>query len=124
MRAAMLRIEDEEVPGEAPARAERGVDPLEDAAPVGPGRQVAQRAEGAVHEPGRLVQLEVAHVALAELQLDPRRSCALARLLEHRGRESIPSTGRSVSRATGIATRPLPTASSTSGPSVSRASST
>jgi len=40
------------------------------------------------------------------------------------GEVSIPSTGRPVASATGIATRPLPTASSTNGPSVSRASST
>ena len=37
------------------------------------------------------------------------------------GEESIPITGRPVASATGIATRPLPIASSTSGPSASRA---
>jgi hypothetical protein len=37
-------------------------------------------------------------------------------------RASIPTTRRPVSRATGIATRPVPTASSTSSPSASRAS--
>ena len=101
------------------------MDTLEDAPPVGPRRQVAQRADGAVDEPGRLVQLEVAHVALAQLELDtglrrraPRACASIA------GDESIPRTCRPVSRATGIATRPLPTASSTSGPSLSRASST
>jgi len=40
------------------------------------------------------------------------------------GDESIPSSGRPIARATGIATRPFPTASSTTGPSASRASST
>ena len=40
------------------------------------------------------------------------------------GELSIPSTGRPVAFATGIATRPLPIASSTSGPSASRASAT
>ena len=53
--------------------------------PVGPGRQVEQRAEGDVDQPGRLVQLEVAHVPLAELELDAGRVRALARLREHRG---------------------------------------
>ena len=40
------------------------------------------------------------------------------------GEESIPTTRLPVACATGIATRPFPTASSTSGPSASRASST
>ena len=40
------------------------------------------------------------------------------------GEESIPITGRPVAWATGMATRPLPIASSTIGPSASRARST
>ena len=40
------------------------------------------------------------------------------------GDESMPITGCPVACATGIATRPFPIASSTSGPSASRASST
>jgi hypothetical protein len=40
------------------------------------------------------------------------------------GEESMPITGRPVARATGMATLPFPTASSTSGPSASRASPT
>jgi len=40
------------------------------------------------------------------------------------GDESIPTTRRPVASATGIATRPFPTANSTSGPSVRRASPT
>ena len=101
-----------------PPGPERGVDALEDAPPVGPGRQVEQRAEGEVDQPGRLVELELAHVALAAARDRPRprrrarRACASIA-----GDASIPSTCRPVSRATGIATRPLPTASSTSGPS-------
>ena len=87
------RVEDEEVPGEAPAGAEGGVDPFEDAAPVGPGRQVAQRAEGAVHEPGRLVQLELAHVAFPQLELDARRGRTLPRLGQHRRRRVDPEHG-------------------------------
>jgi hypothetical protein len=39
------------------------------------------------------------------------------------GEESMPMTGLPVARATGIATRPFPIASSTSGPSASLASS-
>jgi hypothetical protein len=52
-------------------------------------------------------------------------SAALARACSSiAGDESIPTTRRPVSRATGIATRPFPTASSTRGPSAARASST
>ena len=40
------------------------------------------------------------------------------------GDVSIPITGRPIAWATGIATRPFPTASSTTGPSAWRASST
>ena len=40
------------------------------------------------------------------------------------GEESMPMTRRPVAWATGIATRPFPIASSTSGPSASRASPT
>ena len=47
---------------------------------------MAERAERAVDEPGRLVQLEVAHVAFAQLEVDAGRGDALARLREHRGR--------------------------------------
>ena len=88
-------VEGERVPGEPPGRGERGGDALEGAAAVGPGRQVQQGA-------GRAV--------------DQRRGFA--------GDVSMPMTRRPVARATGIATRPLPTASSTSGPLARRASST
>ena len=85
-----------------------------------------QRAERAVDEGGRLVELELAHVALAELEVDAGLGRALAGAgASIAGEESIPMHAACpVSRATGIATRPLPTASSTSGPSASRASST
>ena len=36
--------------------------------------------------------------------------------LQYTGEMSIPSTGRSIASATGTATRPFPTASSTTGP--------
>ena len=45
VRRRDLRVEDEEVPGEAAAGTERPVGALEDAAAVGPGGKVAQRAE-------------------------------------------------------------------------------
>ena len=70
----------------------------------------------------RLLQLELAHVALAQLERQARaRSRAIASIA---GEQSIPITGLPVSRAIAIATRPLPTASSTIGPSASRASQT
>ncbi len=40
------------------------------------------------------------------------------------GEESMPMTGRPIASAIGMATRPFPTANSTSGPSASRASPT
>jgi hypothetical protein len=40
------------------------------------------------------------------------------------GEESMPTTRRPIARATGIATRPFPTANSTTGPAACRASST
>src|SRR5207342_3108239 len=83
------------VPGEAPARAERRVRALEDTAAVGPGGEVAQRAGWDVDEPGGLIQLELAHVALAQLEVDTSSGCPLARLREHRRRrvdsEHLPS---------------------------------
>src|SRR5688572_5885971 len=86
-------VEDERVPGEATAGPQRGVDTLEDAAPVGPGRQVEQRAERRIDQSGRRLQLEVAHVALTELQLDACRCRALARLFEHGGGDVDPEHG-------------------------------
>ena len=80
------RVEDEEVPGEAAAGAERRVGALEDAAAVGPGGQMAERADGDVDQSGGLLQLELAHVALAELDVDAGRGDPLARLREHRRR--------------------------------------
>ena len=82
-----------------------------------------ERAVWAVDERRGLFELEVAHVALAELNVDAASATA-ARPTSIAGDESIPRTRLPVSRATGIATRPFPTASSTIGPSASRASST
>ena len=59
---------------------------LEDPSPIRPRGQVPERAEGAVDEAGRLIQLEVAHVGLAQLDVDTGPGDALACLREHRGR--------------------------------------
>jgi hypothetical protein len=48
---------------------------------------VEQSAERAVHERGRLSELEVAHVALAQIRLHTRARRVHARLLEHRARD-------------------------------------
>ena len=47
---------------------------------------MAERAGGDIDQPGGLVELEVAHVAFAQLEVDARRGCPLARLREHRRR--------------------------------------
>jgi hypothetical protein len=70
----------------APARLQRCRDPLEDAPLVLPRRQVEHRAGRAVDERGRLVQRELPHVFLAQLQLDTRLGRAHPRQLEHRRR--------------------------------------
>ena len=79
-------VEGKRVPGEPPARPERRGDALERAAAVGPGRQVQQRAERAVDQRRRLVEGEVAHVALAQVELHARLGRTRAGLLEHRRR--------------------------------------
>ncbi len=118
LRRRDLRVEDEEVPGEAAAGAERRVDALEDAAAVGPGGQVAERAEGARRR-ARRARRARARACRPRAARGRRRP----RLPARAPARASPATSRSrarcrpVSRATGIATRPLPTASSTSGPS-------
>ena len=79
-------VEGERVPREPAVRPERRGDALERASAVGPGREVQERAERAVDERGRLVEREVAHVALAQVELDARLGRAGAGLLEHRRR--------------------------------------
>jgi len=88
-------VEGERVPGEAAARAQRLRHPLEDGAPVGPRRQVEERAERAVDQCGGLFQVELAHVAQMELELDACRGGALTRLVEHRRRRVDPDHGPS-----------------------------
>ena len=64
-----------------------------------------ERAVWAVDERRRLFELEVAHVALAELDVDARLLPTCAPEPSMARDESIPSTRLPVSRATGIATR-------------------
>ena len=66
-----------------------------------------------------LFELEVAHVALAELNVDACLGHGGLAEVQH-WRRVDPEDGLPVSRATGIATRPFPTASSTIGPSAAR----
>jgi hypothetical protein len=80
-------VEGERVPGEPSVRLERRGDALEGAPAVGPGRQMEERAERAVDKRGRLVEREVAHVGLAQIELDTRFGGTIARLREHRGRQ-------------------------------------
>jgi hypothetical protein len=83
------------------------------------------RAEGADDEIGRLLEREFAHVADTQLQVDARADRTRARATSSIAVEtSIPITRRPVRSAIGIATRPVPTASSTTGPSASSASET
>jgi hypothetical protein len=61
-------VEGEGIPGKPAVRQERGGDPLEGAPAVGPGRQVQQRAERAVDQRRRLLETQVAHVGLAQVE--------------------------------------------------------
>src|SRR5437879_1128820 len=63
-------VEGEGVPGEATIRLQRRCDPFEGAAAVGPRGQVQERAEGAVDQRRWLVEGEIAHVALAQVEVD------------------------------------------------------
>ena len=87
-----------------------------------PGRPVQQRAEGAVNQPGRLIEGQVAHITLAQVELHARPGRAARARSSIAGEESMPITRWPVACATGIATRPLPIASSASGPSARPAS--
>jgi len=67
----------------APARQERSRHALEDAAPVGPRREVEECPVRAVDERRRLVELQLAHVAESEVEIGVQ----LPRLREHRRRQ-------------------------------------
>jgi hypothetical protein len=120
--------EGERVECEPASRPQRRGHPFEDTSLFVPAAQVEERAVRDVDERRRLVELEVADVA--EAQTSPRRSSSGNPALRCRatssiaGDESIPSRGFPVARTTSIATRPVPTISSTIGPSASRARST
>ena len=103
-----VRVEDEYVPREAPAGPERSSDALEDPAPVCPSREVEQRAERAVDERCRLLELEVAHVFFVELDVDAGRLSRSRACASIAGERSVPITCRPVSRATGIADSAVP----------------
>jgi hypothetical protein len=62
-----LVIEGKGVPGKPATWPQRGGGPLERAAPVGPGRQVQQRAERAIDQRGWLGENQVAYVTLAQV---------------------------------------------------------
>jgi hypothetical protein len=79
-------VEGERVPGEPPARPRRCGHGLEEAAAVGPGGQVQQRAERAVDQRRLLVEVRVAHVGLDQVEFHARVGGAGAGLRQHRGR--------------------------------------
>jgi len=64
-------VKRERVPREL-APGPKGVsDTLEHAPPVSPRREVKKRPEGAVDEARGLIELEITHVALAQIEGDP-----------------------------------------------------
>jgi phenylalanyl-tRNA synthetase alpha chain len=79
-------IEDERVPREAASAHEGCRDALEDTSPVAPRRQVEERPERAIDERRRLVQFEVAHVLLAQVELDVSLVRGRASLRQHLSR--------------------------------------
>ena len=94
------------------------------APPVGPGREMQEGAKRAVDECCRLVERRT-RSCRPRAGRGRRRPAPLAsRWSSISGDASIPITRRPVSLATGTATRPVPTASSTIGPSASFASPT
>ena len=83
-----------------------------------------QRTKRADDQGRRLVEPQVGHVAEVEHQFDARLVGTASGPSSMAGEVSTPITGRPVANAMGTATRPLPIASSTIGPSASRASPT
>src|SRR5829696_3881958 len=76
-------VEREGGPGEAAARLQRRRHALEETSPVGPRRQVQERAPWDVDQRRGLLELEVAYVTQAEVEQVAART---ARVLEHRRR--------------------------------------
>ena len=96
-RAAMRVVEGEGVPGEAATRAERGGDALEDASPIGPRREVEQRAGRAVDERRAAPRgrARACPGAARSSELAARVARAAASIA---GEESMPMTVRPVAR--------------------------
>ena len=65
------------VPGERAAAAKGSSDSLEHTPPVSPRPEVKERPEGAVDEARWVIELEIAHVALAEIERDPAAAAAV-----------------------------------------------
>jgi hypothetical protein len=114
-------VEGEGVPRETPPWPERGGDALEAPAATPPGRQMQEAAKRGVDQRCGRVEGEVRMSHWRRSSSTPawaardRASSSIA------GEVSIPITRSPVARATEIATRPFPTASSTTGPFASRA---
>ena len=89
------------------------------------GGHVQQRAEGDQHQRHPLRDRRIAHVAEPEIEelLDPFGTPVLLRDLEHPGR-GVDTDQTMPAFAIGIAIRPVPQASSTTGPPDARASAT
>ncbi len=85
-----LVAEDERVPGEAASRPECRGHAFECATPVAPGRQMQQGSERAIDQCRRLVQRELTHVALPQIEVDASLLCRLTRLGKHRRRSIDP----------------------------------
>ena len=83
-------VEDECVPREAATRAKRPSDAFEDTAPIRPRGEVEEGAVRADDEVGGRFEIEVAHVALAQLERNASRGRMLASEREHRGGEVDP----------------------------------
>ena len=110
-------VEDERVPRESPARPKRGMDALEARAAGRPRSAGGSSERAGSTRARRAPRARIAHVRLPQFELDACRLRALAAPARaSRGRavdaEHVPSR----LPATGIATLPFPTASSTSGP--------
>src|SRR5579862_700672 len=79
-------VEREGIPREPAARPQRAGNALERPPSVLPGREMQQRAERAVDESRRLLELQVAYVVLPQVELGTGLGGTRPRVLEHRRR--------------------------------------